>query len=326
MVRKLAKNVVTKKWEIVKICLNVIEENCSIVKEMSIKERVKENVTWNVDDVRNVNLLKTRNVRYLSMRSGNMNLKKKVNNLEQFWERTGLNKVKETWRTEVEREVELKECEASELIKMTKLAKSKKKKLSLFRECKERLWNLIQTWNETPSVEEERIFEMLKERVKNGRMKLALKNLVKESELNNEAAPDDKVLKTMVVERRKCFEYDQGDHTHRNMKLLLKEDSSKASTSRIGIMSDKVNMKTNLKKTATTDNVGTDQARPIPTKTTGRLQSWQFNSEKALTIVDTTTKVSGKMRTNQITKPQLVYCCVETENQIDQNSTSQVNQ
>ena len=143
---------------------------------MGIKEKLKENVAWNVDDKGKINLLKSRNMRYLCMKRGNPIVRKKVNDIEQFWERKGLNEVKETWRMEVEKEIELKENEASELMKMSKLAKSKKKKLSLFKECKERLWNLMKTWKETPSVEEEMLLGKMKERVKKDRMKLALRN------------------------------------------------------------------------------------------------------------------------------------------------------
>ena len=50
LVRKLAKNVVNKKWEIVKICFNAIDEISSVVKEMGVKEKLKEKVAWNVDD------------------------------------------------------------------------------------------------------------------------------------------------------------------------------------------------------------------------------------------------------------------------------------
>ena len=39
--------VVHKKWEIVKICLSIIEENNEIVRRLSPKERRKENLVWN---------------------------------------------------------------------------------------------------------------------------------------------------------------------------------------------------------------------------------------------------------------------------------------
>ena len=72
-----------------KLCLNVIEENCGIVKEMSQKETLKEKITWNVEDDRNVGMIKIRNIRFLNLKSGRMNVGIKVNALEQFCERKG---------------------------------------------------------------------------------------------------------------------------------------------------------------------------------------------------------------------------------------------
>ena len=61
--------VVHKKWEIVKICLSIIEENNEIVRRLSPKERRKENLVWNEEDARNVEMLKVRNVRFLNLKN-----------------------------------------------------------------------------------------------------------------------------------------------------------------------------------------------------------------------------------------------------------------
>ena len=54
IVRKMAVKAVHKKWEIVKLCLKIIEENHEIVKTMSLKERRNENVVWSEEDERNL--------------------------------------------------------------------------------------------------------------------------------------------------------------------------------------------------------------------------------------------------------------------------------
>ena len=60
-----------KKWEIIKICKNIIDENEEIVKNLSVKEMKKENVMWNVDEERNYNEWKVRNVRHMSLKERN---------------------------------------------------------------------------------------------------------------------------------------------------------------------------------------------------------------------------------------------------------------
>ena len=98
------------------------------MKEMSQKEKLREKITWNVEDDRNVEMIRIRNIRFLNLKSGRMNVGMKVNVLEQFCERKGLNGTKENWRKNVEHETELKETEVNELLAKKKLAKSRKKK------------------------------------------------------------------------------------------------------------------------------------------------------------------------------------------------------
>ena len=66
---------VHKKWEIVKICWNMIEENNEVVRRLSPK----------------------------------------VNVLEQFCRKNGLKEQKDNWRMTVENEIEMKEKEVEEL-------------------------------------------------------------------------------------------------------------------------------------------------------------------------------------------------------------------
>ena len=109
IVKKMAVRIVHKKREIVKLCLNVIENNCDIVKKMNPKEKMKEKISWNVEDDRNVEMLRIWNIQFLSLKDSKMTGGVKVNVLEKFCERKGVNEVKENWRQDVEHEIELKE-------------------------------------------------------------------------------------------------------------------------------------------------------------------------------------------------------------------------
>ena len=113
---------VHKKWEIVKICWNIIEENNEVVRRLSPK----------------------------------------VNVLEQFCRKNGLQELKENWRKNVETEIELKEKELEEL--------TNKKKLEMFKECRIKLNSLIVDWKETPGKDEEIKYGMLKENIERERM------------------------------------------------------------------------------------------------------------------------------------------------------------
>ena len=42
-----------KKWEILKACKNVIDDQDEILKGISVKEKLKENVTWKIQRVEN---------------------------------------------------------------------------------------------------------------------------------------------------------------------------------------------------------------------------------------------------------------------------------
>ena len=52
---KSARNFVLKKREILKACKNVIEDQDEILKGISVREKLKENVTWKDEDLRKNN-------------------------------------------------------------------------------------------------------------------------------------------------------------------------------------------------------------------------------------------------------------------------------
>ena len=139
-----------------KICLNVIEENEEIVRRLTPKEKKKEMIIWNDDDERNVAKLRMRNVRFLNLKNQKKSGENKVNVLE----KNGMTEQKESWRMTVENEIEMKENEVEELRKKKKQAKSKKRKMEIFKECEE---GMIVNWKETPGKDE----EILRERMEN---------------------------------------------------------------------------------------------------------------------------------------------------------------
>ena len=67
-------------------------------------------------------------------------------------------------------ELKLKEIDLKEILTRKKLAKSKKKKLELTKECKEKLFGMVEDWKKTPDMEEERKYKKLKECVMKERM------------------------------------------------------------------------------------------------------------------------------------------------------------
>ena len=171
-VRKMAVRVTNKKWEIIRLCLEVLEEYCSMVNELNVREKQKVNIVWSVEDERNVKALRIRNIRFLSLKRGKVKVGLKENVLEQFCEKKGLYEMKEIWLKNVE--TELKNTGLKELMLKKKLAKSKKRKFESFKECKEILNHLVKDWKETPGMEEEKMFLALKEKVKKKRMELVL--------------------------------------------------------------------------------------------------------------------------------------------------------
>ena len=68
IVSKSARNLVLKKWGILKACKNVIDDQDEILKGMSVKEKLKENMTWKDEDLRKCNEWKMRNVNFMSLK------------------------------------------------------------------------------------------------------------------------------------------------------------------------------------------------------------------------------------------------------------------
>ena len=163
IIKSLAKSLTKKKWDIIKLCLETIQDISITVKEMKTTELKKMSIDWSEDDARKVEMIRIKNIRYLSLRSSKLKTGPKENILMNFCETKGYKKEKEDWRKKVDKEIELKETIMKDLLVKKKLAKSKKKRLELLMECKRTLQELIVDWKETPILDEERMTRIIKE-------------------------------------------------------------------------------------------------------------------------------------------------------------------
>jgi hypothetical protein len=222
-----------------------------------------------------------KNIRFLSLKSGKAKIGMKENVLEMFYERKGWNEKKEDWRKNFEKEIDLKEIELKELILKKKLAKSKKRKFEIFKECKGMLYTLVKNWEETPRMEEERMFAKLKESVQKERMEIDL-NKKKEDTPGNEIALED-------------------DDTNVKIESVVVDEEYDSYVW-------KTKKKTQKTFTHTNDDCANQVALCTTPKTTEGLPVRQFAQKKALDA--TPARVSGQLANIFITKPQQVYASV----------------
>ena len=166
--RKLAKKNVVKKWELMKICRDVIDENEELIMKMNVKEMLKENVSWKDSDEENYSEWKLRNVRHLSLKETKFNVKEnmKIGPFEKFCSKKGLIRVRDLWERKYEKDYELKESLLKELKEGRKTAKSRRKKIDLTKKCKSTIKSTITDWKSTPWKEEETLLDEIKKTAK----------------------------------------------------------------------------------------------------------------------------------------------------------------
>ena len=68
LIRKIAAKNVSRKWEVVKLCTNVIDDVNDIIEGMSLKEKLKEKVWWKDFERKKYTEWKTRNLRFLNLK------------------------------------------------------------------------------------------------------------------------------------------------------------------------------------------------------------------------------------------------------------------
>ena len=159
---RILRNQTCKKWEVLKICRDIIDENEQMVAGMSEKEKLKENLVMNVKEKKEYDLWKIRNMKTLNLKESKMKESVKSGPFENFCHKKGLNRKKEIWEIRSEKETERKEDILKELKAERKCARSKKKKLQLYKKGQAQLKENVLTWNETKATEEETLFREIK--------------------------------------------------------------------------------------------------------------------------------------------------------------------
>ena len=133
-----------KKWELSKLCRDVIDENENLIASMSEKERLKENLMMSVKEKKDYDLWKIRNLKTLNLKESKLKENVKNGPFENFCHKNGINRKKDKWEILSEKETERKEEILKELKLERKCAKSKKKKIQLFKKCQNKMKENIQ--------------------------------------------------------------------------------------------------------------------------------------------------------------------------------------
>ena len=109
LVRKKARRLVSKKWELLKLFKNIIDEQAGMLKEMKLSEKIREKVYWNDEDERNYSEWKMKHVKYMSLKESKLKENVGKNVFENCCEKKGLNRKNGIWERIVDDEMKLKE-------------------------------------------------------------------------------------------------------------------------------------------------------------------------------------------------------------------------
>jgi hypothetical protein len=126
-----------KKWEILKTCKDIIDEQEEgLIAKMSMKDKMKESVLWKENEVMKYNEWKARNIRLMSLKESSLKETTKSGLFEKFCIEKGLRSKKGLWENDAENEIEENENVLRELKAERKAAKSRKKKIALYKKCR----------------------------------------------------------------------------------------------------------------------------------------------------------------------------------------------
>ena len=67
-VRRVASQKIAKKWELLKICRDVIDENDGMIESMNVRESMKENISWQDLERKRYNDWKAKNINYMCLK------------------------------------------------------------------------------------------------------------------------------------------------------------------------------------------------------------------------------------------------------------------
>ena len=195
VIRKIVAKNVSRKWDVIKMCKNVMDDLDEFVEVLSTKEKLKEKVWWKEADRKKFTEWKTRNMRFLNLKESKKEPAATLGPLEQFCKMKGLAREKFDLEEKIEKENKELELELKEITQERKVSKSKRKKLEIYRKCRKRLENLTENWNETTKDrEEQRKSKVLKEEA----MKERLVKEIKETKPKLRK-PDDRVKENLEI-------------------------------------------------------------------------------------------------------------------------------
>ena len=139
LVRKVARNSVVKKWELLKKCKECIDEQEECISKLNEKELSKECVRWEENERKKYVEWKARNAKYMSLKERTKKENVKVGAFENFCKEKGIERKKGMWEIEAEKEIKDYEDATKEITSERKLAKSKKRRLELYRNSRKKI-------------------------------------------------------------------------------------------------------------------------------------------------------------------------------------------
>jgi hypothetical protein len=163
--RKSVQNIIFKNWELLKVCRDIIDENTPMVNSLSAKEKIKESLDWEEKRRKEYENWKLRNLKTLNLKESRQKASIKSGPFENFCKKKGLERKKEMWEMRSEKEIEEKEEFVKDLKLERKGAKSKKRKLHLYKKCRILLEENVLDWKKVREKEEETLFQEMKKNI-----------------------------------------------------------------------------------------------------------------------------------------------------------------
>ena len=192
-VRRIAARNVGRRWSLLKVCGSVVDEISEIVDELPLKDKLKEKLWWKGEERKKFTEWKNRNIKFLNLKESERKEVAKVKGpLGDYFKPKYLDRKKFEVEEMLEKENSKLEEDLKEIIEERKAAKSKKRKLVIFRKCKRKLEELILNWNETKDMEEDRRAKVIKEAAMEERLKETL--TLKQRKAENDYPPEAKPL------------------------------------------------------------------------------------------------------------------------------------
>ena len=114
VITKIAAKNVSRKWEVVKACVSVIDDGNEMFEGLTLKEKLKERVWWQNIERKNYLEWKTRNLRFLNLKESSVKPAAVLGPIEKFCTKKGLARTKFDLEERIEKEncdfeIEMKE-------------------------------------------------------------------------------------------------------------------------------------------------------------------------------------------------------------------------